>query len=269
MVPMDVKITEIRLEELHPPDFHLFQVSDDDSMKMLVESVRQYGVREPGLARIRDDGGYELLCGNRRKRACEIAEIPTMPVIIRELDDNNAVIAMVDSNLQQRDKLLFSEKAWAYRVKMEALKSAYGEREGYSWQVMVEQSGESKNQIYRLIRLTELIPALMDKVDSRRLAFNPAVELSYLSRKEQAAVVDAMAKYQVKPSLSQAVRLKKMKQYGMLSVEMIESVLAEVKEQSEAKDNTRFSSFFPQSYSPKQMEAVIIRLLTEWKGAKT
>ena len=177
-------VVEISLEELHPPEFHPFQVNDDLSMERLIKNIKQYGVREPGLVRPRtgDNGnpdGYELLCGNRRKRACELAETPTMPVIIRELDDDSAAIAMVDSNLEQREKLLLSEKAWAYRVKLEAL-NHQGVKSDIPGQlsvdILAEQTGESKTQIFRLIRLTELIITLLDKVDTKQIAFNPAIE---------------------------------------------------------------------------------------------
>jgi ParB family chromosome partitioning protein len=258
------KIAKIPLTELYPPDFHPFNVNDDSAMSALVESVKQYGVREPGLARKRE-GGYELLCGNRRKRACEIAGIATLPVIICELDDDNAVIAMVDSNLQRRENLLPSEKAWAYRVKMEALKHGGVKGESHSYKIMVEQTGESKNQIFRTIRLTELVPALADMVDSKRLAFNPAVELSYLSRKEQAVVADVMAEFEVKPSLSQAVRLKKLKQSGELTSETINRVLSEEKKSAKSKQTDRYRRFFPTGYSAKQIDTVITKLLTNWQ----
>lgn len=262
------QITELPLSELHPPEFHPFQVNNDAAMKSLVESVKRYGVREPGLVRKRTEGGYELLCGNRRKMACEIAGIPTLPAIIRELDDHSAAIAMVDSNLQQREKLLYSEKAWAYRVKMEALNHSGVKGESYSFEIMVAQTGESKNQIFRIIRLTELVPALLDKVDARQLAFNPAVELSYLSRSEQSAVLDAMARYEVKPSLSQAVRLKKLKQDGKLTLGTIDMVLAEEKKppKGEPTGSARYRRFFPPNYSSKQIDAVIVSLLNEWKS---
>ena len=236
-------------------------------MKTLVESVKQYGVREPGLARKREDGSYELLCGNRRKMACEIAEIPTLPVIIRNLDDDSAVIAMVDSNLQRRESLLPSEKAWAYRIKMEALNHSGVKGESHSYQVMVEQTGESKNQIFRLIRLTELIPALADMADMKRIAFNPAVELSYLSRKEQAVVADVITKLEVKPSLSQSVKLKKLKQSGELTDDVINHVLSEEKKshKSDSADSSRYRRFFPKDYSTKQIDEVIIKLLLDWK----
>jgi ParB family chromosome partitioning protein len=260
------QVAEISLAELHSPEFNPFSVVDDDAMTRLAESIKRYGVREPGIARRLADGGYELLAGNRRKRACEIAGLRTMPVIVREMDDDNAVITMVDSNLEHREKLLFSEKAWAYRIKLEALDHNGVKNGKLSAEVLVEQTGESKNQIYRLVRLTELVPDLLDKVDSKQLAFNPAVELSYLSRKEQANVVDIMTKYEVKPSLSQAVRLKKIRQGGTLTKEVIDSVLAEAKKPpKDGSSSTRLRRFFPPEYSPKQIETVIIGLLREWQ----
>jgi ParB family chromosome partitioning protein len=264
----DEQITEIPLTELHPPENHPFQVNNDAAMQILVESVQQYGVREPGLARKRAGGGYELLCGNRRKMACEIAGIPTLPVIVRELDDDSAALAMVDSNLQQREKLLYSEKAWAYLIKMDALNHNGVKGEQHSFEIMVAQTGESKNQIFRLIRLTELITALIDMVDKKQLAFNPAVELSYLSVAEQNAVAEAMAKYEIKLSLSQAVRLKKLKKAGELAIEMIDGILSEAKKppKGEPTGSARYRRFFPPDYSPKQIDEVITELLTDWKA---
>lgn len=206
------RIVNIPLNELYPPDFHPFQVRDGAATDSLVSSIRQYGVREPGLARPRAEGGYELLVGNRRKRACELAGIAEMSVVIREMDDDEAAIAMVDSNLEQRENLLPSEKAWAYRVKLEALNHR-GVRLDTTRELSVDilsgQTGESKNAIFRLIRLTELVPALADKADAKQLAFNPAVELSYPTRAEQSVVVDCMLEYEAKPSLSQARRMKR------------------------------------------------------------
>jgi ParB family chromosome partitioning protein len=261
-------ITEVALAELHEPDCHPFQVNNDDAMTALVDSVKQYGVREPGLARPHPEGGYELLCGNRRKLACELAGVQTMPVIIRELSDDDAAIAMVDSNLQQREKLLFSEKAWAYRVKMEALNHKGVKSDNHSVELITAQTGDSRNQIFRLIRLTELVEVLLDKVDAREIAFNPAVELSYLSYDEQFEVVKAMGKYDVKPSLSQAVRLKKLKQEGKLTPELIDEVLSEAKKSptSETKITLHYRKYFPPEYSPKMVEEVIIGLLKDWKA---
>jgi ParB family chromosome partitioning protein len=264
------RVVEIPITDLYPPEYHPFQVLDDESMSRLTESVKQYGVREPGLVRPLSDGGYELLCGNRRKRACELAGIPTMPVIIREMDDDSAVIAMVDSNLEQREILLFSEKAWAYRVKLEALnhRGVKSENPGQlSVEILCEQTGDSKNQIFRIVRLTELVPDLLDKVDVKKLAFTVAVELSYLSRTEQAAVVSAMAEFEIRPSLSQAIQLKKMSQAGDLTTEAIRKLLSkEKKPVGKPKSEMRFRQYFPPGYSPEQMEAIIVRLLSEWKA---
>ena len=264
------QITLIPLRELHPPEFHPFQVNDDAEMVALVDSIKRFGVREPGLARPRAEGGYELLCGNRRRRACELAGLVTMPVIVREMSDDDAAIAMVDSNLQQRERLLFSEKAWAYRVKMDALNHKGVKAEAHSADVLTAQTGESRNQIFRLIRLTELIPALLDRVDAHKLAFNPAVELSYLSRTEQTAVADAMALYEVKPSLSQAVRMKKLKQAGTLTLDCIGKILSEAKKPPKEmpKGSARFRKYFPPEYSQEQMDAVIMTLLRGWKSAQ-
>jgi len=267
-------ISEVALDELHEPDCHPFQVNNDDAMTALVDSIKLYGVREPGLARPHPEGtgasgaGYELLCGNRRKMACELAGLQTMPVIIRELSDDDAAIAMVDSNLQQREKLLFSEKAWAYRVKMEALNHSGVKSDNHSVELITAQTGDSRNQIFRLIRLTELVEVLLDKVDAREIAFNPAVELSYLSYDEQFEVVKAMGKYDVKPSLSQAVRLKKLKQEGKLTPGLIDEVLSETKKSptSEAKITLHYRKYFPPEYSPKMVEEVIIGLLKDWKA---
>ncbi|GHV17234.1 hypothetical protein FACS189425_03040 [Clostridia bacterium] len=259
---------ELPLSELFPPDYHPFQVNDDDAMTRLAESIKENGVREPGLARPREDGGYELLCGNRRKRACELANVNSMPVIVRELNDDQAVIVMVDSNLFNRERILPSEKAWAYRVKMEALNHNGVKGECHSYEVMVEQTGESKNQIFRLVRLTELITDLIDKVDARQLAFNPAVELSYLSIKEQTAVAERMDAYQMKPSLSQAARLKKLSQSGEFTRHKLESILTEQKKRTDAErvDPARFKGYFPKNYTPRDMELVIIKLLSAWSA---
>ena len=263
-------IVEIPLAELHPPEFHPFQVNHDEAMDRLVQSIKQYGVREPGLARPRQEGGYEMLCGNRRKMACELADLLTMPVIIRDLDDDNAVICMVDSNLEQRERLLLSEKAWAYRVKMEALNHKGVKGDKLSAEIIAEQTGDSRNQIFRLIRLTELVIDLLDKVDTKQISFNPAVELSYLNQSEQMEVISVMEKYEIKPSLSQAVRLKKLKQAGELSNEMIETVLSETKRTTNPKKdvNNKYSEFFPADYSQEQIDDVIIKLLIDWQQKK-
>ena len=276
ILPKGEQAVEIPLGELYPPEFHPFNVFDDEAMMRLVRSIKKHGVREPGLARPRVDGaGYELIAGNRRKRACELAELPTMPVIIREMDDDSADIEMVDSNLnmvesilEQRSTLLYSERAWAYRVKLEALNHQGVKGEKLSVEILAEQTGESKSQIFRIIALTELIPDLLDKVDAKKLAFNPAEKLSVLSRTEQTVVVDMMAKYDTKPNLSQADRLKKMKQDGKLTPAEIEKVFSEIKKPTNIEPTgvTKYRKFFPSDYSRKQMEAVIVKLLTEWKA---
>ena len=265
--PDSEQIVHIPLSELHPPDYHPFIVADDEAMYRLAESIRQYGVREPGLARPRAEGGYELVVGNRRKRGSELAEKKTMPVIIRELADDIAVLIMVDSNLEQREKILPSERAWAYRMMMEALNHNGVKGESHSYEIMVERTGVKKSQLFRIIRLTELIVELIDRVDTKQLAFNPAVELSYLSLTEQSAVAEAMTAYETKPSLSQAIRLKKLKQDGKLTPDEIDSIISEEKKPPKSVNpgSMRFRKFFPADYSPKQMEAVIVELLTEWK----
>ena len=259
------------LSELNRPDPHPFAVRDDEVMTKLVESVLEYGVREPGLARPDPDGGYELLCGNRRKRACELAGLTEMPVIVRNLSDEQAVLAMVDSNLQQRETILPSEKAWAYRCRMEALNHNGVKGAQNSGNAIAEQAGESAAQIFRYIRLTELIEVLLDMVDARQLALTPAVELSHLTYEQQSVVVDCMTKYEVKPSLSQSVRMKKLHQAGNLTFQMIDEILSEVKGRSEREPKAekglgQFKRFFPPEYSPKQIEAVIVGLLTDWKA---
>jgi len=262
-------IVRIPLAELFPPEYHPFFVRDDEAMSRLVESVRQYGVLVPGIVRSRTDNGYELIAGNRRKRACELVGISELPVIIREMDDDEAVLVMVDSNLEQRETLLHSEKAWAYRLKLEALnhRGAKSDTPGQlSVDILSEQNDESKNAIYRLVRLTELVPALADKVDARQLAFSPAIELSYLTRTEQADVADAMAQYVVKPSLSQAQRMKKASQNGGLTTQTIESILSEPKKAPETANLSiaDYERYFPKGYTPDQINAVIIELLTGW-----
>ena len=265
------RIVQIPLIELFPPDFHPFQVNDDEAMQRLAESVKEHGVREPGIARPRAEGGYELLCGNRRKRACELASLPTMPVIVRELDDDIAVLVMVDSNLEQREKLLPSEKAWAYKIKMEALNHNGKKGEQHSYQIMVEQTGESKNQIFRYIRLTELIIDLLDMIDSKRLSFNPAVELSYLSQKEQIYIVKVITKFDVKPSLSQAKQIKYLKYSNNFNMNQIEDIFIEKKKLLNDKliDCYKYRCFFPRNFTINQIDEIIISLLSDWKIKNT
>lgn len=272
------RVREIPLTELHPFENHPFQVRDDDSMRETVESVQKYGVLVPGIARPRNEGGYELVAGHRRKRASELAGKSVMPVIVRELDDDEATIIMVDTNLQ-RETLLPSEKAWAYRMKLEALNhrgarsdltnSQVGNKfDGkLSVEIVAEQVGESKNQIYRYVRLTELVPDLLDMVDADKIAFNPAVELSALTRTEQGDLLDMMGKYEATPSVAQAQQMKKLSQAGELTPERIESIISEPKKEPESNvtlKGGKIKQYFPPSYTPQQMEAVIIKLLENW-----
>lgn len=244
-------------------------------MQDTVDSVREYGVLVPAIARPDPDGGYELIAGHRRHHASELAGKETMPVIIRDLDDDAATIIMVDSNLQ-REELLPSERAFAYKMKLEALKHQGARTDLTSSQVgtrlradelIAQQSGESRNQIQRFIRLTELIPTLLDMVDERKIAFNPAVELSYLKKEEQTLLLEAMDSEQATPSLSQAQRLKKFSQQKMLSLDVMRAVMSEEKKTDLDRvtlKNETLRKYFPKSYTPKQMEDTIIKLLEGW-----
>ena len=272
------KVQEIPLGELHPFRNHPFKVKDDAAMQDTVDSVREYGVLVPAIARPDPDGGYELIAGHRRHHASELAGKETMPVIIRDLDDDAATIIMVDSNLQ-REELLPSERAFAYKMKLEAMKHQ-GERldltsaqvgrkleNRESCEILAEQVGQSRNQISRFIRLTELIPTLLDMVDERKIALNPAVELSYLKKEEQTLLLEAMDSEQATPSLSQAQRLKKFSQQKMLSLDVMRAVMSEEKKTDLDRvtlKNETLRKYFPKSYTPKQMEDTIIKLLEGW-----
>ena len=272
------KVQEIPLGELHPFRNHPFKVKDDAAMQDTVDSVREYGVLVPAIARPNPDGGYELIAGHRRHHASELAGKETMPVIIRDLDDDAATIIMVDSNLQ-REELLPSERAFAYKMKLEAMKHQ-GERldltsaqvgrkleNRESREILAEQVGQSRNQISRFIRLTELIPTLLDMVDERKIALNPAVELSYLKKEEQTLLLEAMDSEQATPSLSQAQRLKKFSQQKMLSLDVMRVVMSEEKKTDLDRvtlKNETLRRYFPKSYTPKQMEDTIIKLLEGW-----
>ena len=272
------KVQEIPLGELHPFRNHPFKVKDDAAMQDTVDSVREYGVLVPAIARPDPDGGYELIAGHRRHHASELAGKETMPVIIRDLDDDAATIIMVDSNLQ-REELLPSERAFAYKMKLEAMKHQ-GERldltsaqvgrkleNRESREILAEQVGQSRNQISRFIRLTELIPTLLDMVDERKIALNPAVELSYLKKEEQTLLLEAMDSEQATPSLSQAQRLKKFSQQKMLSLDVMRAVMSEEKKTDLDRvtlKNETLRKYFPKSYTPKQMEDTIIKLLEGW-----
>ena len=271
------KVREIPLSELHPFKNHPFKVKDDEAMMETADSVRQYGVLVPAIARPDPEGGYELVAGHRRHRASELAEKETMPVIVRDLDDDAATIIMVDSNLQ-RESLLPSERAFAYKMKLEAIKHQgersdltsrqVGEKSQTSIQAVAEQAGESQRQVQRFIRLTELIPPLLDMVDEKRIAFNPAYELSFLKPEEQAQLVETMDYEQATPSLSQAQRMKKFSQEGRLTEDVMLAILSEEKK-SELDRVTLTSDtlrkYFPKSYTPKKMEETIIKLLEAWQ----
>ena len=270
------RVQEIPLDQLKPFRNHPFKVRDDQRMLDTVDSIREYGVLVPAIARPDPEGGYELISGHRRKRGCEMAGLQTMPVIIRNLDDDAAVLVMVDSNIQ-REELLPSERAFAYKMKLEALKHQGARSDLTSSQLgtklradelLAQQAGESRNQVQRFIRLTELISELLDMVDERKLAFNPAVEVSYLKRDEQRMLLEAMDAEQTTPSLSQAQRLKKFSQEGRLTEEAMSAIMSEEKKSEMDKMTLRSDTlykYFPKSYTPKQMEQTIIRLLDVWK----
>ena len=269
------KVQEIPLGELHPFRNYPFKVKDDAAMQDTVDSVREYGVLVPAIARPDPSGGYELIAGHRRHHASELAGKETMPVIIRDLDDDAATIIMVDSNLQ-REELLPSERAFAYKMKLEAIRHQGKRQELTSSQVGMklqaldivgQQAGDSRNQVHRFIRLTELIPELLDMVDERKIAFNPAVELSYLKKEEQTLLLEAMDSEQATPSLSQAQRLKKFSQQKMLSLDVMRAVMSEEKKTDLDRvtlKNETLRRYFPKSYTPKQMEDTIIKLLEGW-----
>ena len=270
------RVQEIPLDQLKPFRNHPFKVRDDQRMLDTVDSIREYGVLVPAIARPDPEGGYELISGHRRKRGCEMAGLQTMPVIIRDLDDDAAVLVMVDSNIQ-REELLPSERAFAYKMKLEALKHQGARSDLTSSQLgtklradelLAQQAGESRNQVQRFIRLTELISELLDMVDERKLAFNPAVEVSYLKRDEQRMLLEAMDAEQTTPSLSQAQRLKKFSQEGRLTEEAMSAIMSEEKKSDMDKVTLRSDTlrkYFPKSYTPKQMEQTIIKLLDVWQ----
>ncbi|MGM9658967.1 MAG: ParB/RepB/Spo0J family partition protein [Faecousia sp.] len=273
------KVVEIPLTELHPFKNHPFKVKDDEAMMDTAESIRQYGVLVPAIARPDPNGGYELVAGHRRHHASEIAGKETMPVIVRDLDDDAATIIMVDSNLQ-REELLPSERAFAYKMKLEAMKRQAGRpsKENCSQvgndfgkkssEILAEQVGQSKNQIFRFIRLTELIPPLLDMVDEKKIALSPAYELSFLKPEEQAQLVETMDYEQATPSLSQAQRLKKFSQEGKLTEEVMLAIMSE--EKKGELDRVTLTSetlrkYFPKSYTPQRMQETIIKLLEQWQ----
>ena len=268
------KVQNIPLSELYPFPDHPFSVRDDDSMKETVESIKEYGVLMPAIARPREDGGYELIAGHRRKRACELAGLDTMPVIVRDLDRDTAIIFMVDSNIQ-RENISPIEKAKALKMKLEAIKRQGARTDLTSMQVAqklsVEQVGDeagmSKDQVRRYVRLTELSPELQQMVDDKKIAMTPAVEISYLKPEEQALLVETMDSEQATPSLSQAQRMKKLSQSGELNEDTMLNIMSE--EKKPEVDKIVFTSdtlrkYFPRSYTPKQMQDTIIKLLDSW-----
>lgn len=272
----DGELVTLTLADLQPFSKHPYKVRDDEAMRDMVESIKQYGVLSPAIARPMPDGGYELVSGHRRKRACELAGLETIPVIVRDLDDDAAAILVVDSNLQRED-LLPSERAFAYKLKLEALQHQGQRKDLTSVQVepklrardvIAKEAGESSGvQIQRYIRLTELIPQLLDMVDERKIAFNPAYELSFLNKDEQTMLLDAMDSEQATPSLSQAQRLKQFSQRGVLDAEVMRAIMSEEKKEVERvtlKGDT-LRKYFPASYTPKRMEETIIRLLEQWQ----
>lgn len=270
---------EIPLASLHPFKGHPFHVTDDEKMREMAESVAQHGILVPGIVRPRPEGGYELVSGHRRKRACELAGLDIMPVFVRELDDDEAILIMVDSNLQ-RERILPSEKAFAYRMKLDAMKRQ-GQRLNStcatplhklngqkSRDILAKQTGESHEQIRKYIRLTYLLPALLQMVDENKLVLRPAVGLSYLTQEEQALLLEVMGRLGVVPTLEQAQRLKTYSQDGQLTAAVMDAVLADRKpvavQVTLKKD--RLKQYFPQSYTQKQMEDVIFSLLEGWKS---
>ena len=270
------QIQQLPLTELHPFPNHPFKVMEDEAMQRTVESIAQYGVLAPLIARPRPEGGYEILSGHRRQYAAKLAGLETLPVIVRNMDDNAAVVLMVDSNLQ-REHILPSERAFAYKMKLEALKNQGARSDLTSSQVgtklrsdekVAHDSGESRNQVQRFIRLTHLIPELLELVDQKKISFNPAVELSYLTEPEQRDFLEAMQDTQNAPSLSQAQRIKKLSQESQCSYEAIFDIMGEEKKAEMDRvtlKNEVLRKYFPRSYTPKQMEDTILRLLEQWQ----
>ena len=273
------QVQQIPIGELFPFKNHPFKVLDDESMQRTVESVEQYGVLSPLIARPRPEGGYEIISGHRRQYAAKLAGLETLPVIVRNMDDDAAVLLMVDSNLQ-RETILPSERAFAYKMKLEAMKHQAGRptQDNYSQvgnnfgtlssEEMAEELGTSKNQIFRYIRLTNLVPELLDMVDEKKISFNPAVELSYLDTNQQRDFLEAMQDTQNAPSLSQAQRLKKLAQEGHFSYDVAFAVMGEEKKDELDKvviKNDTLRKYFPRSFTPKQMEDTIIKLLDQWQ----
>ena len=276
------QIQQIPVSELFPFEDHPFKVVDDDAMTRTVESIAQFGVLAPLIARPRPEGGYEIISGHRRKHAAELAHLDTVPVIVRNMEDDAATILMVDSNLQ-RERILPSERAFAYKMKLDAMNhqgkrtdltcSQVGNKleRAKSSDIMADELGTSKNQIFRFIRLTNLVPELLDMVDEKKISFNPAVELSYLGEKQQQDFLEGMDATQNAPSLSQAIRIKKLAQQGDFSYDAVYDVMNEEKKSeldTVTIKNETLRKYFPRNYTPRQMESIIIKLLDQWQMKK-
>ena len=273
------QVQQIPIDELFPFKNHPFKVLDDESMQRTVESVEQYGVLSPLIARPRPEGGYEIISGHRRQHAAQLAGLETLPVIVRNMDDDAAVLLMVDSNLQ-RENILPSERAFAYKMKLEALKNqgarsdltcgqiGHKSNGAKARDIVADESGDNARNVQRFIRLTNLVPELLDMVDEKKIAFNPAVELSYLDESQQRDFLEAIEDTQNAPSLSQAQRLKKLAQEGHFSYDVAFAVMGEEKKDELDKvviKNDTLRKYFPRSYTPKQMEDTIIKLLEQWQ----
>lgn len=266
------RVKDIPLTELHPFKDHPFKIQNDDEMKRLIESIKKFGTLTPALARPMQDGGYELISGHRRLAACQVLGVETMPVIVREMTDDEAVIAMVDANLQ-REHILPSEKAFAYKMKLEAIKhqgiaSSQVGKKLLSIEKVGEDSGDSRNQVHRYIRLTYLIPELLSMVDDGKIAFNPAVEISYLEQSEQRVLLNAMELNDCTPSHAQSIRLKKLSQDGVLNEQTIYDILAEQKPNQQEQYKFKredIRKYFPKSYTDKQVCDTVIKLLEQWQ----
>ena len=274
------QVQQIPIDALHPFTNHPFKVLDDEAMTRTVESIAQYGVLAPLIARPRPDGdGYEIISGHRRQYAAKLAGLDTLPVIVRQMSDDAAVILMVDSNLQ-REHILPSERAFAYKMKLDAIKNQGARSDLTSSQVgtklradekVAKDSGESRNQVQRFVRLTNLVPELLDMVDQKKISFNPAVELSYLDEKQQQDFLEAMDASQNAPSLSQAIRIKKLAQQGEFDYDAVYDIMNEEKKSeldTVTIKNETLRKYFPRSYTPRQMESIIIKLLDQWQLKK-
>ena len=273
------QVQQIPIDELYPFKDHPFKVLDDEAMQRTVESIKQLGVTNPLIARPRPDGGYEIISGHRRQHAAQLARLKTLPVIVRDMSDDAAVLLMVDSNLQ-REQILPSERAFAYKMKLDALKRQGARSDLTSSQVGMklqaldivgQEAGDSRNQVHRFIRLTNLVPELLDMVDEKKISFNPAVELSYLDENQQRDFLEAMNDTQNAPSLSQAQQLKKLAQQGEFSYDAVYDIMNEEKKSeldTVTIKNETLRKYFPRNYTPRQMESIIIKLLDQWQMKK-